>query len=533
MMKKLHVVITLFLVLGSTLQAQVIYKDVAPIFYNRCSTCHHAGSQAPYLNYYSSISGYLGLIQNDLTIGKMPPWPEDTTYVRFTHERIITLSEKTKILNWISAGAPYGTTLADTALAPPAPYYPNTKLNGTPDLILTIPSYTSTAATTDKYICFSIPTGLTQNRILKAYEIIPNNATIIHHAVVNVDTMGTTTSDLSGNCINQAGDFTIGDYAPGSNPIVFPSSASLKFGVSIKAGSKFVVQIHYPAGSAGQVDNTQIRLFFYPVGTTNVREMYATVPIQNWNFYIVANTTKTITTIANSLPASSTGALPYDISAYSIFPHSHKICSSITNYASNGTITIPMSRINKWDFSWQGFYTYPNFLRIPAGYKLYGTHVFDNTTNNPNNPTPATVIVGTSTTNEMIFDGLMWTYYKTGDENIDIAGMLNADPLLLPTDIKSYQSTVEGISVFPNPFFDKITVSYDLLSTQYTKLSIANIMGQEIAVLTSGIEGAGKHSYEWDGKNTNGSSVSTGVYMYKLQTGTTIHSGKIILKPKN
>ena len=490
MMKKLHLVITLFLVLGSTLQAQVIYKDVAPIFYNRCSTCHHAGSQAPYLNYYSSISGYLGLIQNDLTIGKMPPWPQDTTYVRFTHERIITLSEKTKILNWISAGAPYGTTLADTALAPPAPYYPNTKLNGTPDLILTIPSYTSTATTTDKYICFSIPTGLTQNRILKAYEIIPNNATIIHHAVVNIDTMGTTTSE---------------------------------------AGSKFVVQIHYPAGSAGQVDNTQIRLFFYPVGTTNVREMYATVPIQNWNFYIAANTTKTITT---SYP-SGTSTLPYDISAYSIFPHSHKICTSITNYASNGTITIPMSRINKWDFSWQGFYTYPNFLRIPAGYKLYGTHVFDNTTNNPYNPTPATVIVGTSTTNEMIFDGLMWTYYYPGDETIDIAGMLNADPLLLPTDIKSYQNTVEGISVFPNPFFDKITVSYDLLSTQYTKLSIANIMGQEIAVLTSGIEGAGKHSYEWDGKNTNGSSVSTGVYMYKLQTGTTIHSGKIILKPKN
>ena len=529
MMKRLPLIITLFLAFGSSLQAQVIYKDVAPIFYNRCSSCHHAGSQSPYLNYYSSISNYLGIIQNDLTIGKMPPWPEDTTYVRFAHERIITSSEKTKILNWISAGAPYGTTLADTALAPPAPYYPTTKLNGTPDLILTIPSYTSTATSSDKYICFSLPTGLTQNRILKAYEVVPNNTAIIHHAVINVDTMGTTTSDLSGGCYTEPGDFTIGDYAPGSAPIVFPSSSSLKFGINIKAGSKFVVQIHYPAGSAGQVDNTQIRIFFYPVGTTNVREMYATVPIQNWSFSIPANTTKTITT---SYP-SGTGTLPGNISAYSIFPHSHKICSSIVNYASNGTTTIPMSRINKWDFNWQGFYTYPNFLKIPAGYKLYGTHVFNNTTSNPNNPSPTTVYVGTSTTNEMIFDGLMWTYYYPGDETIDVAGMLSADPLLLPTDIKSYQNTVEGISLFPNPFSDKITVSYDLLTTQYTKLSITNIMGQEIAVLTSGIEGAGKHNYEWDGKNTNGSAVAAGVYMYKLQTGSSIHSGKIILKPKN
>ena len=529
MIKKLQLILALSLSLSPFLNAQIIYKDVAPIFYNRCSSCHHVGSQYPPLNFYSSISSFKSLIQYDLTIGKMPPWPPDTTYVRFNHERIITQSEKTKILNWITAGAPYGTTLGDTALAPPAPVYPNTKLNGTPDLILTIPSYTSTATSSDKYICFSIPTGLTQDRILKAYEIIPNNAAIVHHAVVYVDTAATTTSDLSGTCYTQGGDFNIGDYAPGSFPIVFPSSSTVKFGIRIKSGSQLVVQIHYPSGSAGQVDNTQIRLFFYPVGTTNVRPIYATIPIQNWNFFIAANTTKTILT---SYP-TGTGTLPADISAYSIFPHSHKICTSITNYASNGTTIIPMSRINKWDFNWQGFYVYPNFLKIPAGYKLYGSHVFDNTTANPNNPTPATVVVGTSTNNEMIFDGLMWTYYLPGDELIDVAGMLNADPLLLPTSIKTIEKSVEGISTYPNPFTDKITIGYDLLVTQYTKLTITNTMGQEVAILTSGIEGAGKHSYEWDGKNTNGSTMIPGVYIYKLQIGSTIHSGKIILKPKN
>ena len=529
MIKKLQITFALSLALSSLLHAQVIYKDVAPIFYSRCSSCHHIGSQYPPLNFYSSISNSTGSIQNDLITGKMPPWPEDTTYVRFNHERIITQSEKTKILNWITAGAPYGTTLADTALAPPAPVYPNTKLNGTPDLILTVPSYTSIATSSDKYICFSIPTGLTQDRILKAYEIIPNNAAIIHHAVINVDTAGTTTSDLSGSCYTQGGDFNIGDYAPGSSPIIFPSSSSVKFGVRIKLGSKFVVQIHYPAGSAGQVDNTQIRLFFYPVGTTNVRPIYATTPIQDWTFSISANTTKTVT----ATYPTGTGTLPIDISAYSIFPHSHKICSSIINYASNGTTTIPMSRINNWDFNWQGFYVYPNLKKIPAGYKLYGKHVFNNTTSNPNNPTPALVTAGTSTSNEMVFDGLMWTYYMPGDELIDIAGMLDNDPLLLPTSIKTIEKSVEGISTYPNPFTDKITISYDLLTTQYTKLSITNTIGQEVAVLTFGTEGVGKHSYEWDGRNTNGSVMIPGVYIYKLQIGSVSYSGKIILKPKN
>lgn len=529
MIKKLQIYCALFLSFGSLLNAQVIYKDVAPIFYNRCASCHHIGSQYPPLNFYSSVSSFTGLIQNDLTTGKMPPWPEDTTYVRFNHERIITLSEKTKILNWITAGAPYGTTLADTALAPPAPVYPNTKLNGTPDLILTIPSFTSNATSSDKYVCFSIPTNLTQNRILKAYEIIPNNASIIHHAVINVDTMGTTTSDLSGSCYTQGGDFNIGDYAPGSSPIVFPSSATIKFGVTIKAGSKFVAQMHYPAGSAGQVDNTQIRLFFYPIGTTGVRQIYATTPLQDWTFSVNANTTKTVT----AAYPTGTGTLPIDISVYSIAPHSHKICSSIENYAKMGTTTIPLSRINNWDFNWQGFYVYPNLVKIPMGYKLYGKHVFNNTTSNPNNPTPALVTAGTSTTNEMIFDGLMWTYYWPGDETIDIAGMLNSDPLLLPTNIKTTEKLIEGISTYPNPFNDKVSITYDLLSTQYTKLTITNNIGQELATLSSGIEGAGKHSYEWDGKSTNGSSVAPGIYIYKLQIGSNLYTGKIILKAKN
>lgn len=529
MRKKIHLILFFFACFFvKSIQAQVVYKDVASIFNDRCTSCHHGGSIYPPLTSYYYVSGYKGLISANLTSGKMPPWPPDTTYSRFAHERIITLSEKTKILDWITAGAPKG----DTTLAPLAPHYPATQLAGTPSLILTIPSFTSNATGSDKYVCFSIPTGLSVDRILRAYEIVPNDPSMVHHAVINVDTTGTVPSDLSGSCYVQGGQFNIADYAPGSKPTVFPGVAAAKFGIRLKAGSSLVVQMHYPAGSAGKVDNTQIRMYFYPTSESGIRPIHVGTPIQSWTFSIPANTTKTVTA---SYPAAS--GYTSNISVYSIFPHSHKICTSIENYASNGITTIPMCKINKWNFDWQGFYTYPKLLKIPSGYKIYGKHVFDNTTANPFNPSPVTVNAGFNTYDEMVFDGLMWLDYMPGDELIDIAAILKEDSLFkFPPSylsVNEIQKSNESISAYPNPFSDKINIRFNIESTQYTRLSILNTLNQEVALISSGMEVPGSYTYEWDGKSSGGKHVAPGIYFYKLELDSKVYSGKIIMKPKN
>src|SRR3990172_9400751 len=292
-MKKLYSLLFLTGIILSA-QAQLNYKDVAGIFYNRCTSCHHVngGGPMPLMN-WSETSPWAANIQLNLTNNAMPPWPPDTSYTRLLHERIITAGEKADILSWISTGALMGdTTIANGC--PPAPIYNTYKLFGTPDAILQIPTFTSNATpTADVYNCFSLPMGLTQDRVLRAYEIIPGNAPIIHHVVVTIDTMGTTSSDLSGSCFTQPGDFSIGGYAPGTPPVVFPSSPQLKLGMRIKAGSKLVMQIHYPAGSGGMQDSTQIRLYYYPVGTPGIRPVYSSTPLQNWFMFIFANTTAT------------------------------------------------------------------------------------------------------------------------------------------------------------------------------------------------------------------------------------------------
>lgn len=530
-MQKIYFSVIALILLISSTHAQTTYKDVAPIFYAKCTSCHNNngghGQYASFLN-YSQTQPHFSSIYAYLNSGKMPPWSPDTTYSRFLHERTITPAEKATIMNWINAGAVKG----DTTLAPPAPVYSNNnhQLKGIADLEITIPTFTSNASSDDSYVCFSLPTGLTQDRYLRAYEVIPGNPEIVHHVIVNVDTIGTTTSDLSGGCYNITGDFSIGGFAPGSAPTIFPGQAPLKLGVRIKAGSKIVLQIHYPKGSSGETDSTKIRMYFYPTNeTADIRPVYSDTPLQNWNLYLPANTVKTYTSTYPS------GGMPIDISLFAAFPHSHKLATSIVNYAYLGADTIPLIRINKWDFNWQGYYTFKHMPKIPTGYKIKTQHVYDNTVNNPNNPSnpPVLVVAGTSTTDEMLFDSFQYLAYEPGDELIDLNTLLENDPLLVSSTkvIPAIAKKEFKTYAFPNPFEQSVRIGYTLESVSSVSIDIYSIIGSRVRQLQNTIESVGAHEVVWDGKGNNGSILPSGSYIYRITAGDKQVSGKLNLLP--
>lgn len=519
-MKKNLLFLGLLLSIKGYLTSQTTYKDVAGIFYKRCTSCHHAGANHyPFMN-YAQTSIMATSILNDLNTGKMPPWNADTAYTRFQHERIITAGEKQKILDWIAEGVIKG----DTTQAPIAPTYPyQYELVGTPDLILSIGSFTSGASFSDKYYCFSIPSGLTQDRILRAFEIVPGNKAIVHHAVITADTNGLYSSDLSGNCFNIPGNLGIGTYAPGSHATIFPGQAPVKAGMVIKAGSKIILQMHYPAGSAGQIDSTKIRMFFYPQGTTGIRRIFSETPLQNWYMPIAANSTISYT---------ATSTLPYAWSAYAVMPHSHLLCTTMLNYAVNpGIDTIPLVKIKKWNFEWQDYYFFNKLVKIPAGYKLYTKHTFDNTTANPNNPNnpPINVNAGLGTKDEMLFDGMMYMFYQPGDELIDITSIINSDPLLGVKENKTNSSFINAIA-FPNPFNNSVTIRYLLNQTSNVSVEITDLLGRKICSYDLGKETEGSHDWIWDGKDLKGNKTSTGIYFYKLKANEFSFESKIIKK---
>lgn len=522
-MRKLLLTVLCGLMVHS-ITSQVEYKDVAGIFYARCSNCHHTGTNSISFMNYTETAMMSGSIQNDLMNNVMPPWSADTTYTRFQHERIITASEKQKILDWISGGSLQG----DTTLAPPAPVHPTGyQLAGNADLTLSIGQFTSTAVSSDKYYCFSIPTGLTQDRIIKAFEIVPGNKPIVHHAVVTADSTGTYAGDVTGNCFSIVGNVGIGTYAPGSAAVVLPNQAPLVTGIYLKAGSKIIIQMHYPAGSAGEVDSTKIRLYFYPVGTPNVRRIYASTPLQNWSMAIPPNT---ITPFSAYYPTS--GTLPISLSAFAVMPHSHLLCKSIIYYAVKpGIDTIKLVKINQWDFEWQDYYTFKKLVKIPNGYRLYSKHYFDNTASNPNNPNspPITVYSNTGTADEMLFDGMMYLVYQPGDELIDMEAMMAGDPLL-NTNIKESENkefVLKSIA-FPNPFSDLITLQYSINSEANVSVEITDIVGKQILKSNLGKQTEGYHTWDWKSLDANANKVPAGIYFYKIKANGFSYEGKII-----
>ena len=444
--------------------AQTTYPNVAPIFYSRCTSCHNQYGHVNLTKYGLVVSEALS-IQTYLNQGLMPPWPPDTLYTRFMHERFITASEKSKILAWIAKGTPGG----DTDLAPTPPNYSRFKLGGTPDLVLKIPTFTSNARTHDAFDCFSLPTGLTQDRYIYAYEIIAGTPSIVHHIVAHIDTTGTFASDLSGNCYSVYSEPPMGGYAPGTEPCIFPTSAPLKMGIRVKAGSNIVLQIHYPAGTAGQVDSSEIRLYFYPIGTTGIREVHTAGLLKNGAMTIPADSVKSYTVryVVNK-----------PMSVFAVFPHSHKVDTSIQIWAQGAKDTIPIIRINNWDFNWQVFYTYHHLVKITPGHILYAKHVFNNTTRNPNNPfsPPQTIINGSTTTDEMIFDSFQWLDYQPGDESINLDSLLGNE--FIQSVIPVVDNNEKHISVYPNPSNAVFTVKSE--SGPLGLITVYNLLGQQV-----------------------------------------------------
>jgi hypothetical protein len=115
-----------------------------------------------------------------------------------------------------------------------------------------------------------------------------------------------------------------------------------------------------------------------------------------------------------------------DLSMLTINPHMHLLGTKFWAYAikPDGD-TIPLIRINKWDFRWQYFYTFKKMLHLPKGTTIYAWGEFDNTINNPLNPNhpPKTVSEnkGSMRTSDEMFQFII-TYHEcaSGTLGIDI-----------------------------------------------------------------------------------------------------------------
>jgi hypothetical protein len=87
---------------------------------------------------------------------------------------------------------------------------------------------------------------------------------------------------------------------------------------------------------------------------------------------------------------------------------------------------------------------------------------------------------------------------------------------------------------YPNPFNPETTIEFAIPADSerdgaVTKLVIFNMLGKHVRTLVDEHQMAGFYSVTWDGRNANGLDVPSGVYVYRLVTGTFIASKKMLL----
>jgi hypothetical protein len=78
---------------------------------------------------------------------------------------------------------------------------------------------------------------------------------------------------------------------------------------------------------------------------------------------------------------------------------------------------------------------------------------------------------------------------------------------------------------YPNPFNPSTTIRYDLSESAFVDLSVFDASGREITTLVSGMRNAGQQSASWNGLDSRGSQVPSGLYLCVMSTRSVATSG--------
>lgn len=84
-------------------------------------------------------------------------------------------------------------------------------------------------------------------------------------------------------------------------------------------------------------------------------------------------------------------------------------------------------------------------------------------------------------------------------------------------------------AAYPNPFAGSTTIRIDLAESGSVRLAVYDLLGRQVAVLLEGQKPAGRYAVRWDGRDEAGRPVAAGVYLYRLETGRTVLTRRLVL----
>jgi tetratricopeptide (TPR) repeat protein len=413
-------------------------KDVAPIVFSNCTTCHHPDGSAPFnLVTYADVRHRASLIAAVTARRLMPPWKSEAGYGEFIGQRHLTTAEIALIEKWVANGAPEG----DPRDLPAAPTWTTGWQLGTPDLVVSLEKpYFVPAGGPDFSHIFFIHVPVTKVRYVKGLEFRPGGSAV-HHANIRITALRTLGSTINGVAMNSArapdtpfrhatypDGYFLG-WTPGQVAPLLPKG----MGWPLQPGTDLVVEVHFaPTGKAESV-RPSIGLFF----TDDPPERTpAIIRLGHQSMDIPAGDSAYVET--------DSFVLPVDVEVAAVQPHAHYLAREILGTATlpDGTEK-PLILIRNWDFNWQHVYRYVAPVALPKGTRLAMRIVFDNSTANPRNPhqPPVRVHWGQQTTDEM---GDMWIQLLTHTPSELKALNDTIRPKHIAEDIIGYETMVKS-----------------------------------------------------------------------------------------
>ena len=416
---------------------------VAPIIFNNCTPCHHKNGPAPFsMHSYHDVAKRAKMITYVTSTGYMPPWPADPNYSHFIGEKILTENEKMILQKWYDQGSIPG----DTSKIKESDFVPISKRKyGNPDLVLKLNNpFIIPGDNKDRFIVTKLPFELDTDTNIRLIEFVPDNKQLVHHLnahlisyekeksdhlkyvkpIFNDDIHNDSSAFHQLNIPYSDGGFpkllpSVSNYLPGVEPIIYPDGIGVLR--ANKQSALLIKDIHYGPSPLTQTDNSYFNIYFdenppkrqigeFIIGTQGISPIIPPLVIP-------PNQVKKFETET---------IIPEDISVLTINPHMHLIGRKFKAYAISPIgDTIPLIKIDDWNFRWQYFYTFPKMLHLSAGSVIKVEAIFDNTLNNMDNPhNPPQFVTGKNgsmkTTDEMLQLVVTYLPYQDGDENLSL-----------------------------------------------------------------------------------------------------------------
>ena len=267
-----------------TQNAPTFSKDVAPILYSKCITCHRPGEVAPMsLITFKDVRPWARAIRDKVSARTMPPWFADPAHGTFKNDRSLTQAQIDTIVKWVDADARQG----DPAQLPPLPAFTDGWQIGKPDVVYEMPTeFHIPADGTVDYQYFEVPTNFAEDRWIVAGEVRAGNREHVHHIIVSViepsgnsrpaamsvramadgtDAAPRAARQLTdaqraqlATAARRANAVSLVNWAVGEDAPVYPSG----MGKRIPAGSTLQFQVHYTTNGAPATDRSKIGLIF-------------------------------------------------------------------------------------------------------------------------------------------------------------------------------------------------------------------------------------------------------------------------------